>query len=43
MINLGFEFRNRQAHPQPMVKENYFVMTLGINFNQVWFWRNKIR
>ncbi len=43
MVNLSFEYRNRQANPQPLVKENYFVITLGLNFNQVWFWRNKLR
>lgn len=43
MVNLTFEYRNRQAHPQPLVKENYFVVTLGVNFNELWFWRNKLR
>lgn len=42
MINLSFEYRNRKANPQPLVKEDYFVITLGINFNQLWFWRNKL-
>jgi len=43
MVNLSFEYRNRQANPQPLVKENYFVVTLGLNFNELWFWRNKLR
>ncbi len=43
MLNLNFEWRNRQASPQPLLKENYFVVSLGINFNQPWFWRNKLR
>ncbi len=43
VVNLGFEYRHRQAHPNPMVKENYFNITLGVNFNEMWFWRNKIR
>jgi len=43
MVNMSFEYRHRSASPQPLVKENYFVVTLGVNFNQLWFWRNKLR
>ena len=43
MINLGFEWKNRGAHPAHLVKENYFNITLGVNFNEVWFWQRKIR
>ena len=43
VINLGFEYRNRQAHPVALLKENYFNITLGINFNELWFWKNKIK
>ena len=43
MVNLALEYRNRQAHPSALVKENYFVVTLGINFNEFWFFRNKIQ
>lgn len=43
VINLGFEYRHRQAHPDPLLKEEYFNVTLGINFNQLWFFQNKIR
>lgn len=42
IINLGFEYRRRQAHPAAMVKENYFSITLGINFNEMWFFKRKI-
>lgn len=42
-INLGFEYRHRQAHPNPLLKENYFNIRLGINFNELWFFQNKIR
>ena len=37
MINLGFEWKMRQ------LKENYFNITLGVNFNEVWFFKRKIR
>lgn len=43
IINLGFEWRHRQAHPNPLLKENYFNVTLGVNFNELWFFKNKIR
>jgi hypothetical protein len=42
MVNLTFEYKNRQANPTPLVKENYFVVTLGLNFNELWFWRNRL-
>lgn len=43
MINLGLEWKKRSAHPQPLISENYFNITLGVNFNEVWFWQRKIR
>ncbi|MCC8071958.1 MAG: hypothetical protein LIO90_09180 [Bacteroidales bacterium] len=42
IISLGFEYRHRQAHPNPLLKENYFSITLGVNFNEMWFFKNKI-
>lgn len=43
MINLGLEWKMRQAHPQSLIKENYLNITLGVNFNEVWFFKRKIR
>ena len=43
MINLGLEWKKRSAHPQKLIGENYFNITLGVNFNEVWFWQRKIR
>lgn len=43
MINIGLEWRHRQAHPNPLVKENYLSVSLGLNFNELWFWQRKIR
>ena len=43
LVNLGFEWKHRQASPQKLVSENYFNITLGVNFNEVWFWKRKIR
>lgn len=42
MINIGFEYRQRQATPNPLLKESYFNIRLGINFNELWFFQNKI-
>lgn len=42
MVNLGFEWKHRQAHPDPLIKENYFNITLGINFNERWFYKYKL-
>lgn len=43
LINLGFEYHHRQATPNPLLKESYFNITLGINFNEIWFLQSKIR
>lgn len=42
IVSLGFEYKHRQAHPNPLIKENYFCITLGINFNEMWFRQSKI-
>ncbi len=43
VVNLGFDYRYRRANPNPLIKEQYFNITLGVNFNELWFWRNKLR
>lgn len=43
VVNLGFEYRRRTSSPVTLVKENYFGFTVGINFNELWFWQNKIQ
>ena len=43
MINLGFEWKHRQTYPHNLLGENYFNITLGVNFNEVWFWKRKIK
>lgn len=43
LINIGFEWHRREAHPASLIKEDYFNITLGVNFNEMWFWKNKIR
>jgi long-subunit fatty acid transport protein len=42
VVNIGLEFRHRQANPDPLIKENYLNLTLGLNFNEMWFVKNKL-
>ena len=42
-INLGFEWRHRETSPVQLITENYFNITLGVNFNELWFWKSRIR
>ncbi|MCM1368828.1 MAG: hypothetical protein NC204_00465 [Candidatus Amulumruptor caecigallinarius] len=43
IINLGLEWKQRRATPETLISENYFNITLGVNFNEVWFFKRKIR
>lgn len=42
MINLGFEWRHRMSSPVNLLTENYFSIMLGVNFNELWFYKRKI-
>ncbi|MDE7468509.1 MAG: hypothetical protein K2M61_09175 [Muribaculaceae bacterium] len=41
-VNIGLEYLRREAYPASLVKENYFNITLGINFNEMWFRKSRI-
>lgn len=43
LINLGLEWRHRYSAPVALIKENYLNISLSVNFNELWFWKNKIR
>lgn len=43
MINLGFEWKHRTTRPDVLISQNYFNITLGVNFNELWFWQRKIK
>ncbi len=43
IINLGVEWKRRLASPQKLISESYLNVTLGVNFNELWFWQRKIR
>ncbi len=42
VLNLGVEWRRRQASPARLIREDYIAVTVGINFNERWFYQNKI-
>ena len=42
-INLGVEWRHREATPVHLISENYLNITVGVNFNELWFWKSRIR
>lgn len=42
MINFGLEWRHRQTSPVNMLSENYFNIMVGVNFNEVWFFKRRI-
>ena len=42
-VNLGFEWRHRDTSPVQLISENYFNITVGVNFNELWFWKSRIR
>lgn len=37
VVNVAFQYRHRQDSPVSLVKEDYLGITLGVNFNQLWF------
>ena len=41
-VNIGLEYLHRQAYPSALVKENYLNITLGVNFNEMWFRKSRI-
>ena len=42
-VNLGVEWRHREAKPEKLITENYLSITLGVTFNELWFWKSRIR
>lgn len=42
-INIGVEWKHRYTAPVSMIKEDYLNITIGVNVNEMWFWKNKIR
>jgi hypothetical protein len=42
LVNLGFQFGNRDNKADIRIKENYFRISLGISYDDRWFIRRKI-
>ena len=42
-FNIGLEWKHRYSSPTTMIEEDYFNITLSVNVNEMWFWKNKIR
>ncbi len=42
LVNLGFEYKHRSTTPVSKINENYFNITLGVTFNEMWFRKSKI-
>lgn len=42
-VNVSFEYTHRNSSPVATVSENYFMITLGVALNEVWFVPSKIR
>lgn len=42
-VNIGFEYRHRFTRPVATVSENYFMFTVGVALNEIWFVPSKIR
>lgn len=42
VVSVGIGWLHRQAYPTALVKEDYLNITLGVNFNELWFRKNRI-
>ena len=42
MVNVGLQWMRRSASGVGMIKEDYFVINLGVTFNERWFVKYKI-
>ncbi len=42
MVNLSFEYTSRNAPGTNYVKENYYKLTLNMNVNEFWFFKQKL-
>lgn len=43
MINVGLEWRHRYSSPLNLLSENLLSLNIGVNFNEVWFYKRKIK
>ena len=43
LVNLGVEWKHRYTAPVKYITEDYLNITLSVTFNEMWFWKNKLR
>jgi hypothetical protein len=43
MVNVGFQWLRRSPSSQNLITENYFVLNVGVTFNERWFMKFKIQ
>ncbi len=41
MLNLSFEYIDRNTQPTSLVREQALRISLGITFNEMWFWKRR--
>jgi hypothetical protein len=43
MVNLGVQWLRRSPSTQSLITENYFILNVGVTFNERWFMKFKIQ
>lgn len=43
MINAAFEYNRVKPENSTLLSENYYMLTLGLTFNEMWFFKNKLK
>ena len=41
VVNVAFEYINRQCSPAKLISEDHFRISLSLTFNEMWFWQRK--
>ena len=42
IINISFGYTNRRTAPTRLVSENEFKISLGLTFNEMWFYKSRL-
>ena len=43
IINIAFGYQNRRTTPLSSVTENEFRVSIGLTFNEMWFYKNRLQ
>lgn len=41
ILNVGFEYAHRYAHPTNLLNEDHLSIVISMTFNEMWFWQRK--